>query len=153
MPRNGGISHIRAGLGVRKPATEAGFRPTVSEDDILVSRFLERTARPAWPARMWLGPSSWGLRSPCLQACAPREPRKRQKWQVKKSTIWLTRRQLTKNGNFASGGSSRDRKSSRIYAAIVGRHQISAERSRGSARMAVDHQVSSTQPRAPCQQA
>jgi hypothetical protein len=47
MPRNGGISHIRAGLGVRKPATEAGFRPTVSEDDILVSRFLERTARPA----------------------------------------------------------------------------------------------------------
>jgi hypothetical protein len=42
MPRNGGISHIRAGLGVRKLA--AGFRPTVSEDDILVSRFLERTA-------------------------------------------------------------------------------------------------------------
>jgi hypothetical protein len=47
MSRNGGISHIRAGLGVRKLATEAGFRPTVSEDDILVSRFLERTARPA----------------------------------------------------------------------------------------------------------
>ena len=44
MPRYGGISQIRAGLGVRKLATEAGFRPTVSEDDILVSRFLERTA-------------------------------------------------------------------------------------------------------------
>jgi hypothetical protein len=44
MSRNGGISHIRAGLGVRKLATEAGFRPTVSEDDILVSHFLERTA-------------------------------------------------------------------------------------------------------------
>jgi len=43
MPRNGGVSQIRAGLGVRKLATEAGFRPTVSEDDILVSRFLERT--------------------------------------------------------------------------------------------------------------
>jgi len=28
---------------VRKLATEAGFQPTVSEDDILVSRFLERT--------------------------------------------------------------------------------------------------------------
>ena len=31
----------RAGLGVRKLATEAGFRPAVSDDDILVSRFLE----------------------------------------------------------------------------------------------------------------
>jgi hypothetical protein len=42
MPPRGGISHIRAGLGVRKLATEAGFRRPVSNGDILVSRFLER---------------------------------------------------------------------------------------------------------------
>jgi hypothetical protein len=51
MPRHGGISHIRAGLGVRKLATEAGFRPTVSERDILVSRFLERHAEGEGRAR------------------------------------------------------------------------------------------------------
>ena len=37
---------------MRKLATEAGFRPTVSEDDILVSRFLERPARPAVTLRV-----------------------------------------------------------------------------------------------------
>ena len=55
MPPRGGISHIRAGLGVRKPATEAGFRSTVSEDDILVSRFLER-ARSLPAAELVINP-------------------------------------------------------------------------------------------------
>jgi hypothetical protein len=43
MPPRGGISHIRAGLGVRKLAAEAGFRRPVSNGDILVSRFLGRS--------------------------------------------------------------------------------------------------------------
>ena len=64
--------------------------------------------------------SSWGLRQACGQECVPRKLEKRQKWQVRKSTAWATRRQPTKNGNSASGGLSRDRKSSGIFAAIAG---------------------------------
>jgi hypothetical protein len=41
MPRHGGISHIRAGLGVRKLATEAGFRRPLSEGGVLVSPVME----------------------------------------------------------------------------------------------------------------
>jgi hypothetical protein len=53
IPPRGGISHVRAGLGVRKLATEAGFRRPVSIGDILVSLF--------WSAA-WKCPSSVAFR-------------------------------------------------------------------------------------------
>ena len=64
--------------------------------------------------------SSWDLRTPNGQECLRRKLRKRRKWQVGKSTAWVTRRQPTNNGNSASGGLSRDRKSSGTFAAIAG---------------------------------
>jgi hypothetical protein len=90
-------------------------------------RTIHRAPKP--PA----GLSSWGLQSPC-QECVLRRLRKRQKWQVRKSTAWVTRQQPTKNGNSVSGGSSRDRKSSRNFGAIARRQMNEIRISRWSGR-------------------
>jgi hypothetical protein len=60
---------------------------------------------------------SWGSR--VLNGLGPEltKLRKRRNWQARKSIVWVIRPQPTRNGNSASEDSSRDRKSSEIFAA------------------------------------
>jgi|SRR5215467_3517870 len=76
-------------------------------------RTIHRVPKPS------AGSSSWGLRAPSVLRNLRKKLRKQQKWQVRKSTAWVTHQQPRKNGNAASGGFSRGPKSSEMFVATV----------------------------------